>query len=138
MFGPAGIAYVYFTYGMHHCLNAVTGAEGHASAVLIRALEPMWGIRAMRSGAPGSLEHHKVASGPGRICRALAIDRTLNGTDLRTGPITIRRGDAVAAPVHRGTRIGLSTDDGREWRYWTDSRSVSRPPSRSPSPRTRT
>ena len=69
MFGPPGHAYVYMIYGMHHCLNAVTEAEGHASAVLIRALEPVRGIDARTSG-------------PGLLCRALGIDRTDSGRDL--------------------------------------------------------
>jgi DNA-3-methyladenine glycosylase len=124
MFGPAGIAYVYFTYGMHHCINAVTGAEGTGSAVLIRALEPMFGVDRMRVGAPENLPGHKVASGPGRVCRALGITRELNGSDLTTGEIRILKG---TRPKHvdSGVRIGLTLDDRREWRYWTDSPSVS-------------
>ena len=78
MFGPAGIAYVYFTYGMHHCMNAVADKEGKGSAVLIRALEPKWGLRSMRTGAPDSLADHRLASGPGRVCRALGVDKELN------------------------------------------------------------
>lgn len=69
MFGPPGHAYVYLIYGIHHCLNAVTGPEGHAAAVLIRALEPIQGI-------DGSTR------GPGRLCRALGIDRRRDGLDL--------------------------------------------------------
>lgn len=127
MFGLPGIAYVYFTYGMHHCVNAVTGPEGDASAVLIRALEPVWGTKAMRRGAPhGSkaLPDHLVASGPGRLCRALGIDRRLNGSDLVTGTLRILPGDR--ADVSEGVRVGLTTDDERSWRFWTDSSSVSR------------
>lgn len=126
MFGPAGRAYVYFTYGMHHCLNAVTDKEGRASAVLIRAVEPLWGERRMRLEAPPSLPSHKVAAGPGRICRALQIDRHLNGADLVSGPLRIFPGHAAGRRVRRGMRIGLSRDDGREWRFWIDSASVSR------------
>lgn len=130
MFGPAGIAYVYFTYGMHHCVNAVAGAEGDASAVLIRALEPEWGAVAMRRGAPTNLADGLVASGPGRLCRALGIDRDLNGGDLVTGPLRIlpRTGDITE--VHEGIRVGLSHDDDRAWRYWIDSPAVSRNPRR--------
>ena len=76
MFGPPGHAYVYFIYGMHHCLNVVTGPGGHASAVLLRALEPVSNI-------------DTSASGPGRLCRALAIDRRLNGHDLTTGELVL-------------------------------------------------
>jgi DNA-3-methyladenine glycosylase len=128
MFGLPGIAYVYFTYGMHHCVNAVTGPEGSASAVLIRALEPVWEIKAMRRGAPTNLPDHLVASGPGRLCRALGIDRRLNGSDLVTGTLRILPGDRADAT--EGVRVGLTTDDERSWRFWTDSASVSRRVSR--------
>jgi DNA-3-methyladenine glycosylase len=124
MFGPAGIAYVYFTYGMHHCMNAVTGKEGTGSAVLLRALEPMYGIDRMRVGAPPALPDHKLASGPGRVCRALGITRELNGTDLTSGPIRILKGTR-ARHIDNGVRIGLTLDDQREWRFFTDSPSVS-------------
>jgi DNA-3-methyladenine glycosylase len=125
MFGPAGIAYVYFTYGMHHCLNAVADREGKGSAVLIRALEPVWGTKEMRAGAPGSLPDHRLGSGPGRICRALRIDRGLNGADLSNGPIRILQGGRNGSRVERGVRVGLSLDDDRPWRFWLESRSVS-------------
>lgn len=83
MFGPPGHAYVYLIYGMHHCLNVVTEREGHASAVLIRALEPVSNL----SGR---------ASGPGLLCRALAIDRRQNGHDLLSDDLYI------AAPARAG------------------------------------
>lgn len=137
MFGPPGIAYVYFTYGMHHCMNAVTDSEGRGSAVLLRALEPVWGVRAMRNGAPTNLADHLVASGPGRMCRALRIDRALNGTDLVTGPVRVLPRDGEIGAVREGLRIGLSADDHRQWRFWVDSPSVSRS-SRPGSARSRT
>ena len=124
MFGRPGIAYVYFTYGMHHCVNAVTGPAGEASAVLIRALEPRWGTDAMRAGAPDTLREHHLTSGPGRLCRALHIDRELYGADLVRGPLRILAGEP-ASEVCRGLRVGLSRDDGRAWRFWTPSPSVS-------------
>ncbi|MGH2759248.1 MAG: DNA-3-methyladenine glycosylase [Actinomycetota bacterium] len=129
MFGPAGVVYVYFTYGMHHCMNLVTGTEGEASAVLIRALEPVWGIERMRTGAPATLADHLVASGPGRVCRALGVDRDLNGVDLAAGPLRVLRGRRRRAEdVRRGIRVGLSADDGRRWRFWIPNASVSRVP----------
>jgi DNA-3-methyladenine glycosylase len=124
MFGPAGIAYVYFTYGMHHCMNAVTGQEGKGSAVLIRALEPVYGVDRMRTGAPPALPDHKLASGPGRLCRALGVTRELNGTDLTSGPLRILKGTRVR-DVSNSVRVGLTVDDQREWRFFTDSASVS-------------
>lgn len=130
MFGPPGVAYVYFTYGMHHCINAVTEPQGRASAVLLRALEPVWGERAMRNGAPAGLADHLVTSGPGRLTRALAIDRTHNGSDLVGGPIRIVRGCKDPGQIRKSGRIGLSTDDDREWRFFLDSPSVSRSPRR--------
>lgn len=125
MFGPPGRSYVYFTYGMHHCMNAVTGPEGRASAILFRALEPIWSVPLMRKrGFPQSLPDHLLCSGPGRLCKSLSIDRTHNGRDLTRGGLVVRQG-SPATVVHTGLRIGLSADDGRKWRFWTDSASVS-------------
>jgi DNA-3-methyladenine glycosylase len=126
MFGPPGKAYVYFTYGMHYCMNTVTGPRGRASAVLLRAIEPLWGLEEMRrAGGPPSLPEHKIASGPGRLCRALGIGPDANGADLVRGPIRIRRGPPPDEIVS-GVRVGLSTDDVRPWRFWTPSPSLSR------------
>jgi DNA-3-methyladenine glycosylase len=133
MFGEPGIAYVYFTYGMHHCMNAVCDRVGQGSAVLIRALEPVWNVRAMRLRAPTNLADHLVASGPGRVCRALRIDRAQNGSDLAGGPVRILPGVRVPATINDGVRVGLTLDDERPWRFWVDSPSVSR----SPRPRSR-
>ncbi|EAY57091.1 MAG: DNA-3-methyladenine glycosylase [Leptospirillum sp. Group II 'C75'] len=95
MFGPPGFAYVYLIYGMHSCMNVVTEAEGHGAAVLIRAVEPVRNLL-----GPGN--------GPGRLCRALEIDRTLNGLDLTGGILTICPGDPGAAgPVVRRPRVGV-------------------------------
>lgn len=132
MFGPPGIAYVYFPYGMHHCLNAVTGEGGDASAVLIRALEPVFNVDAMRAGAPTLLDDHLVASGPGRLCRSLEIDCRLNGSSLLTGDVRILPCDLMDESVSRGIRVGLSIDDERPWRFWLDSSSVSRFSTRRP------
>ncbi len=127
MFGPPGIAYVYFTYGMHHCVNAVTAPEGTASAVLLRAIEPVWGIEAMRAaGAPASLPDRKLGAGPGRLCRALGIDRRLNGADLVKGDLRILASPSRPGEVRAGVRVGLTVDDHREWRFWLPSVSVSR------------
>jgi DNA-3-methyladenine glycosylase len=125
MFGPAGIAYVYFTYGMHHCMNAVTDREGKGSAVLIRALEPIWGMRSMRTGAPRSLPDHRLASGPGRLCRALGVDKKHNGSDLAASTLRILPGTG-GKKIHSGIRVGLTLDDERKWRYWVESDAVSR------------
>jgi len=117
MFGPAGHAYVYFTYGMHHCLNVVTGVEGRASAVLVRALEPEDGAGLMRArrGTAGSA---RLASGPGNVARALGLTRAHDGLDLVAGPLWIsdqppRRGGRRIA---QGPRIGIRVGLDRDWR----------------------
>ena len=81
MFGPPGFAYVYFIYGMYHCLNVVTEPEGFPAAVLIRALEPLEGLplmRHLRQNRPDD----KLTNGPGKLCQALSITREMNGADL--------------------------------------------------------
>src|SRR5262252_2127893 len=84
MFGPPGHAYVYFIYGFWNCLNVVTGAPGVPHAVLLRALEPLEGLR-------------ERASGPGLLCRAMGIDRSFNGTDLRGEVLWLERAAGAAA-----------------------------------------
>ena len=97
MFGPPGHAYVYLVYGMHHCMNVVTERPGHASAVLIRALEPV-------SELPGRTD------GPGRLCRTLSIDRTCNGRDLTGGGLRIAPPLPGASPprIARRPRVGVA------------------------------
>ena len=119
MFGPPGHAYVYFTYGMHHCLNLVTGEEGAASAVLIRALEPLEGLEAMARRRGAGIPRERLARGPGCVARALGLDRSHDGLDLTAGPLWLedsppRRAGRVAS----GPRIGISVAADRPWRYW--------------------
>jgi DNA-3-methyladenine glycosylase len=101
MFGPPGHAYVYLIYGVHHCLNVVTEAEGHASAVLIRALEPVREIE-------GSTK------GPGLLCRALGIDRRLNGHDLVSDVLFIAEPDHPG-PIEVVARPRVGVDYSGEW-----------------------
>jgi len=89
MFGPAGRAYVYFSYGCHYCVNAVTEEEGKGCAVLIRAVEPTRGIELMRRRR-GRREIRELASGPGRFSRAFGIGPEQNGVPLTEGALTIR------------------------------------------------
>lgn len=132
MFGPAGIAYVYFTYGMHHMLNVVTEEEGYPAAVLIRAIEPLDGIELMQARR-GNRPFRDLTNGPAKLCQALAIDRSLNGHDLTSGPpLWIEPGHAVAnADVARTRRVGIDYADARDreapWRFLIQgSRWVSR------------
>ncbi|MBI4601942.1 MAG: DNA-3-methyladenine glycosylase [Planctomycetes bacterium] len=108
MFGPPSFAYVYFTYGMHWMLNVVTEAEGFPAAVLIRALEPSEGSGLMRR-LRGGRSDRELASGPARLCEALAIDGALNGTDMVRGDdLFFERGPPVAeGVVLRTPRIGI-------------------------------
>jgi len=91
MYGPAGTAYVYFTYGMHHCFNIVCGRPNEPVAALIRAVHPTEGLAPMRrlrldAGAPSMLTDRGLCSGPAKLCQAMAIDRRLDGVDLTSHP----------------------------------------------------
>jgi len=101
MFGPPGHAYVYFIYGMYFCMNVVTEREGHASAVLLRAVEPVKNVS-------------DRTCGPGLLCRAMSIDRKLNGHDLLSDDFFIAEpGTAEAFRIAKGPRIGV--DYARHW-----------------------
>jgi DNA-3-methyladenine glycosylase len=90
IFGQPGHAYVYLSYGMHECLNLVAEPEGAPGCVLIRALEPCAGIEIMRSRRPGARTDRDLASGPGKLTRALAITRAQNGIDVTRGDLVVR------------------------------------------------
>ncbi len=118
MYGPPGLAYVYFTYGMHFCMNVVCGEREEPVAVLIRALEPVEGValmrrrrRARRKGAKSALRDVELCAGPARLCQALAIDGRQNGLDLvRSGELFIEHSTAAGSAgerVRAGPRIGL-------------------------------
>ena len=100
MFGPPGHAYVFLVYGLHECLNVVTGADGEPGAVLLRAVAPLLGLELMRSrrGRPHEPDA-RLASGPGRLGVAFAIDRTFNGGDLTHGPLRLLPGDVLLGDV---------------------------------------
>jgi DNA-3-methyladenine glycosylase len=110
---PGGHAYVYFIYGMHWCLNAVTGEKDIGSAVLIRAGEPVQGEERMmenrgRTGKTGKVKPGDLAGGPGKLCQALAIDRSLDGVLLDREPLRIAKGEPVEAEdIVAGPRIGV-------------------------------
>jgi DNA-3-methyladenine glycosylase len=123
MFGPPGHAYVYFTYGMHFCVNLVCGPSDVASAVLLRAGEVIEGLDAAASRRP-SARPRDLARGPARLTQALAIGRELNGADVTAdnSPLQILAAVPPVADelVRRGPRVGVSRGAHRPWRLWID------------------
>jgi DNA-3-methyladenine glycosylase len=136
MFGPPGYAYVYFTYGMHFCVNVVCMPEGIPRAVLLRAGRVVTGEslarrrRAPRLAEPvprSALAARDLARGPARLCQALAIDRTQNGLDLcsATSELRLRPADTGLRPrgeteIAVGPRVGVSAAADVPWRYWIE------------------
>ena len=118
MFGEAGKAYVFFTYGFHHCLNVKTEREGVAGAILIRALEPLEGIELMRKNR-GKEEMRELANGPGKLTQALKIDRRLNGEDLvQSERLFFARGKDTPLEIRDSSRIGIDRGLEFKWRYF--------------------
>lgn len=127
MFGPAGHAYVYFTYGMHWCMNITCGPIGYGAAVLIRAVEPLEGLEAMqklRNDAPTN----QLTNGPAKFAQAFAIDKSLYGHDLTKPPLQLVKEKAISdEQVTIGTRIGISEAAEELLRFYiTDSPFVSK------------
>lgn len=133
MFGPAGMSYVYLIYGMYHCFNVVTDAEGVASAVLIRALQ-LDPVPKEFAGIPEK-KRSRLAAGPGKLCKVLLIDRTLSGFPLGSGqPLRLEhRSEHFQQAVEEGTinfvqttRIGISQGIDLSWRWYVgNSKAVS-------------
>jgi len=117
MFGPPGHAYVYFTYGMYFCLNAVTAPEGTGEAVLIRAAEPLEGIELMEKNR-GTDVLTNLASGPGKLCQAFGLDKRQNGLDLTGSDLTIVDDGFVPGEIVTATRIGIRLATDRPWRFY--------------------
>lgn len=132
MYGPPGHAYVYFIYGMHHCLNVVTGQEDRPAAVLIRALEPLEGRQAMRARR-GGVPDVRLTRGPACLCQAFEIDRRFDGADLCAPGAVLFLEEEPAVPgeaVATGPRVNVRGDEkalSAPWRFCVkDSRYVSR------------
>jgi DNA-3-methyladenine glycosylase len=115
MFGPPGFAYVYRSYGIHWCLNVVCEAEGSASAILIRAIEPTDGLAAMRRRR-GLPDERALCSGPGKLCEALGVTIRHNGLPLDRAPFELRA--RTSEPdIIVGPRIGITKAVEHPWRY---------------------
>ncbi len=136
LYGPPGRAYVYLNYGLHDMVNAVTEAEGHPAAVLIRALEPLEGLPLMhrrRANAPWRkgkvpVPVHELCRGPGNLTRAMGITLADNLRPLTLGPLTIRDEGLTVPPVMWDGRIGIRVGTERPWRASLAGHpSVSRP-----------
>ena len=128
LFARPGTAYLYLIYGMYTCLNFVTEREGEPAAVLLRAIEPVEGTRTMarlRFGrTPEELtayQRKNFLNGPGKVCKALALDRTMNGHDLLTPPLYILPRREPVGEISCGPRIGIDyAQEARDfpWRFW--------------------
>lgn len=135
MFGPPGAGYVYLIYGIYHCFNVVTETDGVPGAVLIRALQ----LDAMPPWIPPQQQAklHRIAAGPGKLCQALRIDRTLNGVKLELGaplwlqprPLALQQGMTTGTlSLVQTTRIGITQGQERPWRwYLANCPAVSKP-----------
>ena len=121
MFDASGRAYIYFIYGFHNCLNFVTGKKGVASAVLIRALEPVKGLAVMSKLRKTEIPSH-LASGPGKICQAFSIDRALNGIDVTSvsSPIHVIDNN-LKLNVKSSVRVGIRNGIDKKWRFYAKS-----------------
>lgn len=127
MFGPAGYAYVYRSYGVHWCLNIVAGPDRAAAAVLLRAGQIVGGISTAASRRPPASGEHQLARGPGRLTQALGVDARQQGVDMLDARSTLRllnpAGDAASdglppEGVARGPRVGVSRAADVAWRFW--------------------
>ncbi len=131
MFGPPGHAYVYFTYGMYFCVNLVCAANGSASAVLLRAGAIVQGeelARARRTRGVAAVSRRDLARGPARLCQALDLDLSQDGTDVCVAgsPLRVRWPDAgtparsAGKKIATGPRVGVSSAAGVPWRFWVE------------------
>jgi DNA-3-methyladenine glycosylase len=121
MFGPPGGLYVYFTYGMHWCANAVCGEEGEGVAVLLRALAPLAGLDAMRAARRRARNDRDLCNGPAKLCQALGLGREFDGADLVAGDRGVVVCDDGTPPPDdpvQTTRIGLSNGAEHPWRWY--------------------
>jgi len=118
MFGLAGHLYVYFTYGMHYCMNLVTGLEGEGSAVLIRAAEPLSGWDTLRMNRP-KVADSQLTNGPAKLCQSLGIDRQWNGHSLTAAPLKLIVNELLPPEkIVQTTRVGITQSKEKPWRFY--------------------
>lgn len=118
MFEAGGILYIYRCYGIHHLLNVVTGQKGMGEAVLIRALEPLEGLKWMEARTGSSA---RITSGPGKLTKAMGITTDLDGSDLKSAPVWIEDRGILIPEISTGPRIGIDyagPDAALPWRFW--------------------
>ncbi len=118
IFGPPGHAYVYFVYGVHHCLNLIAQPDGTPGCVLIRALEPVEGLDEMRRRRPKAKRSRDLASGPGKLTQALGITLGHYGVDVTRGALTVREGTPEPFDIVTSTRIGITNSAGLPLRFY--------------------
>ncbi|WP_216913088.1 DNA-3-methyladenine glycosylase [Nocardia noduli] len=121
MFGPAGVLYVYLSYGTHFCVNVTSGPDGVASAVLLRSGEVVAGLDTARARRPTARRDHDLARGPGNFGRAMGITLADYGTDLldRSAPVRLALHEPIAPErIASGPRVGVSLAAEVTWRFW--------------------
>ena len=123
MFGPPGYAYVYMIYGFYFCLNVVTESVGYPAAVLIRAVEPLENVDLMRELRNNPQRETNIASGPGKLCMAMSVDKQLNGADLTGTTIWIEDRKLDPGPIRTSPRVGVDYAGeykDKPWRFFVD------------------
>lgn len=118
MYLEGGHAYVYFTYGMHWCMNVVTQEADTAEAVLLRGAEPLHGVESMRKRRPAAKRDRDLMNGPGKLCAALGIDRALDGVSLRSNELFLTGRDISVADSDIAVSPRIGIDNSGEARYW--------------------
>ena len=127
MFGPPGFSYIYFIYGMYHCLNFVTEAKGKAAALLLRAAEPDEGLEIMGNNSPNSKGsvNHRLLGGPGKFCRAFGLTREQNGVDLSGNLLYLESRSEPEVSMEVSPRIGIRLGKEKLWRFYdSESKAV--------------
>lgn len=130
MYGPSGFSYVFLIYGMYHCFNVVTAEEGNPQAVLVRALEPVEGLDLITQNRFQKIYEHlrkreiiSLTNGPGKLCQALHINKTLNGEDLCGSKLYIEEGETEPASIIAAKRVGIDyAEEAKDylWRFYIE------------------